>query len=420
MKTLLYATILLATISVSATEDPTISSINSNSHNSETLMFDTVELFPTDDAYLQGATKFNTTNIRVEPNNRVGYLKFDLSGVSGTITDIQLQFTIYSDEGSGNIDINKGTSDTWTEANLSSANKPSLGALLGSINKSYVVGATETVNLNSSLSGTGILSLVLTQTSGNDTDFASVENSNTAMRPKLIVTYSTSGGDTQAPSTPVITSSNIGETSVDLNWSATDDTAVTAYTLFQDGVEITGIGNTTSRNITGLNAATTYTFTARAYDAANNESGIGTLNVTTNSSGGGNTNGAWATSGANIYFEGGNVGIGTSTPDEKLAVNGIIHAQEIRVDLTGWPDYVFEKDYKLPTLEEVAQHIEREGHLINIPSAKEIEAKGANLGEMNKLLLEKVEELTLYLIELKHKNEVLSTKLELLLLTKSK
>jgi hypothetical protein len=97
----------------------------------------------------------------------------------------------------------------------------------------------------------------------------------------------------------------------------------------------------------------------------------------------------------------GNLGIGTTNPGiYKLAVKGKIRAEEIKVE-TGWADYVFKEGYDLPTLEEVEQHIKETGHLINIPSAKEVEENGIELGEMNKLLLEKIEELTLYVIELK-------------------
>jgi len=99
----------------------------------------------------------------------------------------------------------------------------------------------------------------------------------------------------------------------------------------------------------------------------------------------------------------GNVGIGTSSPDSKLAVNGNIHAKEVKVNLTGWPDYVFTNNYDLPTLEEVKRHIQEKRHLINIPSASEVKAHGIELGEMNKLLLEKIEELTLYTIQQEEK-----------------
>ena len=95
----------------------------------------------------------------------------------------------------------------------------------------------------------------------------------------------------------------------------------------------------------------------------------------------------------------GNVGIGTTNPDSKLTVKGKIHAEEVKIDLSvPAPDYVFTKDYDLLTIEEVQQHITEKGHLPNIPSAKEMEANGVELGMMNMKLLEKIEELTLYTI----------------------
>lgn len=97
----------------------------------------------------------------------------------------------------------------------------------------------------------------------------------------------------------------------------------------------------------------------------------------------------------------GNVGIGTTAPDAKLAVKGDIHAQEVKVDLNGAvaPDYVFKEDYDLRTLEETQNYIKEHGHLPNIPSAKEMEENGVELGAMNMKLLEKIEELTLYIIK---------------------
>ena len=98
------------------------------------------------------------------------------------------------------------------------------------------------------------------------------------------------------------------------------------------------------------------------------------------------------------------IGIGTNSFDDgsdsyKLSVNGRVRAEAIKV-YTNWADYVFEADYELPTLQEVEKHIETYGHLKDIPSATEVEANGIELGEMNKLLLQKIEELTLYVIAL--------------------
>lgn len=94
-----------------------------------------------------------------------------------------------------------------------------------------------------------------------------------------------------------------------------------------------------------------------------------------------------------------NVGIGTASTDAyKLAVDGTIGAREIRVETAAWSDFVFYDDYKLPTLQEVEKHIKEKGHLKDIPSAKEVEQNGIYLGEMNAKLLQKIEELTLYII----------------------
>ncbi|WP_420553602.1 hypothetical protein [Tenacibaculum aiptasiae] len=96
----------------------------------------------------------------------------------------------------------------------------------------------------------------------------------------------------------------------------------------------------------------------------------------------------------------GNVGIGTEeTGVHKLAVEGSIGAREIKVQATGWYDFVFEKDYNLPTIKEVEKHIKEKGHLKDIPSEKEVLKNGIYLGEMDGKLLQKIEELTLYTIQ---------------------
>jgi hypothetical protein len=117
----------------------------------------------------------------------------------------------------------------------------------------------------------------------------------------------------------------------------------------------------------------------------------------------------------------GNVGIGSKNPDAPLTVKGLIHAEEVKVDLAVPADYVFQKyytgsstlkpEYKMPNLEEIEKFTKENNHLPNIPSAKEIQEKGLNIGEMSNLLLQKIEELTLYTIEqnkaIKEQNQII-------------
>ncbi|OWK68852.1 hypothetical protein CBW18_19775 [Pedobacter sp. AJM] len=100
----------------------------------------------------------------------------------------------------------------------------------------------------------------------------------------------------------------------------------------------------------------------------------------------------------------GDVGIGTISPKEKLSVNGKIRAHEVKVEITNWPDYVFEKGYKPPSLAALENYISKNKHLPEIPSEDEVAEKGIELGDMNRLLLKKIEEMTIYLIEMKKEN----------------
>lgn len=112
-------------------------------------------------------------------------------------------------------------------------------------------------------------------------------------------------------------------------------------------------------------------------------------------------------------FVGGNVGIGTNHPDKKLTVKGGIHAESVTVDLNvPFPDYVFEKNYKLMSLHTLHQYIKENKHLPGMPSAKEMaEHQVMDLGEMNTKLLQKIEELTLYILELKNENIEIKSRL---------
>ncbi len=107
----------------------------------------------------------------------------------------------------------------------------------------------------------------------------------------------------------------------------------------------------------------------------------------------------------------GNVGIGTTdTKGFKLGVNGKIAAEEVKIALyANWSDFVFKKDYDLPSLKEVEQHIKEKGHLKDIPSAEDVEKNGFFLANMNSKLLQKIEELTLYTIQQEKRINTLET-----------
>ena len=98
------------------------------------------------------------------------------------------------------------------------------------------------------------------------------------------------------------------------------------------------------------------------------------------------------------FQSGGNVGIGTTNPTHKLAVNGTIKAKEVIVETTGWSDYVFADDYALQPLAEVEAHIKANKHLPGIPSAAQVATEGVSVGELQAKLLAKIEELTLHQI----------------------
>jgi len=111
---------------------------------------------------------------------------------------------------------------------------------------------------------------------------------------------------------------------------------------------------------------------------------------------------ALAGTGSQLYLKtNGNVSIGTTDGHGyKFAVNGSAIATSMTVKLyANWPDYVFKPTYQLPSLTDVKTYIDKNHHLPDVPVASEVEKNGLNLGEMNKILLQKVEELTLYLIE---------------------
>ena len=115
-----------------------------------------------------------------------------------------------------------------------------------------------------------------------------------------------------------------------------------------------------------------------------------------------------------VDFESNKVGIGTTdfSGDHKLRVEGSIGAREIKVQASGWSDFVFEESYDLPSLEQVEAQIKEKGHLKDIPSAADVAENGIYLGEMDAKLLQKIEELTLYMIDLNKQVQTQKTEIE--------
>ena len=123
----------------------------------------------------------------------------------------------------------------------------------------------------------------------------------------------------------------------------------------------------------------------------------------------------------------GMIGIGTSNPDQKLTVKGKIHTQEVLVDLKGAvaPDYVFERyyqgystlknDYQMLDLKSHEAFLKQNHHLPEIPSAKHLKNEGLDLKKMNLLLLQKIEELTLYTLEQQKQLDALQGQIKLLI-----
>jgi hypothetical protein len=137
------------------------------------------------------------------------------------------------------------------------------------------------------------------------------------------------------------------------------------------------IKNSSSSTANNATAGALYTYTQLGYDFQHIENGAPRFTIKT----------------------GGNVGIGTVSPSEKLSVNGNIRAKKVIVTLSDWSDYVFEKNYKLRSLSSLESFINQNKHLPEVPSAKEVEQKGISVGENQALLLKKIEELTLYIID---------------------
>ncbi len=228
--------------------------------------------------------------------------------------------------------------------------------------------------------------------------------------------------DNVPPTSPGgLIASDITTTSFTISWDASSDNiAVTGYYYYLDSVlRDSTASDVMTATLSGLASDSSYTAGVRARDAAGNVSDLSQVQVRTLQSTGviiytsENANLPFVDWQAKNLTVSGKAGIGTpANEDYALSVNGTVRSKEIIVE-SGWSDFVFEDGYYLPTLEEVEAYIEANGHLKDIPSAAEVKANGIGLARMNTLLLQKIEEITLYIIEANKKIKKLEENLNL-------
>ncbi len=345
--------------------------------------------------------------------------------VTGLTQSTAYAFTVFARDAAGNISLVSNTENVNTPAagdteapnavtDLASSNTTSISTDLNWSDPGDNVGVTDyevfqdggslgltggatTFNVTGLTPSTAYAFTVFARdAAGNISLVSNTENVNTP-------------NDTEAPTAIAdLLASGTTSTGTSLSWSAsTDNVGVTNYEVFQDGLSIANTGTTTAFNVSGLTPDTNYDFTVFAEDAAGNTSLVSnTENITTTSGGGvvdytsENANLTTVDWTARDLFADRNVGIGTTnTQGYRLAVAGNVIAEGVKVELQGnWPDFVFLKDFELMQLDDVREFIKKNGHLPNIPSAKQVGEEGIDLGTMDAKLLQKIEELTLYLL----------------------
>ncbi|MDC6366878.1 MULTISPECIES: fibronectin type III domain-containing protein [Flavobacteriaceae] len=371
-----------------------------------------------------GVTNYEVFQDGVSIGNTGTNTTFNVTGLTASTS---YDFTVFAEDAAGNTSLVSNTETVNTLAlpdteaptaisDLSSSTTTSTTTDLSWSASTDNVGVTnyEVFQDGVSIANTGTATTFnvtgLAPATGYDfTVFAEDAAGNTSLVSNTETVNTLGVPDTEAPSAIVdLASSNITSTGTTLAWSpSTDNIGVTNYEVFQDGVSIANTGTTTSLDVTGLSADTSYDFTVFAEDAAENVSAVSNLETVTTSAGTGfvdytsdNSNLTTVDWSARDLFADRNIGIGTTdTQGYRLAVAGNVISEGVKVELQGsWPDFVFEEEFNLLKLEEVRKFIKTNGHLPNIPSEEEVKKDGIDLGQMDARLLQKIEELTLYLL----------------------
>lgn len=346
----------------------------------------TLTLEPTDDVYRHNGGPKNEDIVQLKYGKQHAWFKFDLSSINGDILSASLVLTSTTESFRGEIGVYEGDRTDWEEetVNNNSSNHPKRKSdtPLGTFKNEehYQPDQSYQIDLHNLWTSEEAVTLMVYRldgggryTNGNViSSFASKEYDNANYHPQLILEINGTvddGGDDDDP---------------------TDDGDDDGNNDDDDNGGDGGSGDDNDDN--GGDGDDN--------DDGNNNTGESVWDIKEDGT---------------VYYNGGNVGIGTDNPITKFVVDGEIRATKVRVrGDVNLPDYVFEEDYNLRSLEEVETYINQNGHLPEVPSAAQVEKEGLSLGDMDATLLKKVEELTLYLIEMKKQNEELKKEVEAL------
>ncbi|SFT14088.1 Chitodextrinase [Zhouia amylolytica] len=391
-----------------------------------------------------GVTNYEVFRDGVSIGLSGGNTTFNVTGLSANTA---YDFTVFARDAAGNVSPSSNV-HTVTTNNANDTQAPTAPTNLSSNNTTTT---TTTLNWNAATDNVGVtdyqvfqdgvsiglsggnttfnVSGLTANTSYDFTVFARDAAGNVSPSSNVHTVTTLNAADTQAPTAPTnLSSNNTTSTSTTLSWNAsTDNVGVTNYQVFQDGQSIGFSGGGTNFNVNSLTPDTSYDFTVRARDAAGNVSNASNIHTVNTQSAqftdytSENSNLPTVDWTARDLFANRNIGIGTTnTRGFRLAVAGDILSEEVRVALQGnWPDYVFNEGYDLMSIYQVEAYIQKNRHLKNIPSASYIQENGIELGDMSGMLLEKIEELTLYTIQQQKELDLLKAQ-NLLLLEKLK